>query len=324
LLELTRERSIDARSARIDVPDLSVPGMAELGAAHFEGSCAICHPKPGEKLDPVARRMLPKPTPLSRAATQRPASELFWIVKNGLKYTGMPAWPGARRDDEIWAVAAFIKQLAQEPQPDYARLAGLSRLQGETRAARPLTQCARCHDGGGLGTHGALVPVLSGQHENYLRRALQEYAQGTRPSGIMEPVADELSPQDINALAAHFSAATPVKGTSPTDIESIARGENLATGGDNARGVPPCLACHSNNGSSMFPRLAGQNAAYIAGQLRLWRDGGRDRTPWGKIMSVVAKRLDEQQIDAVAAYFASLQHAPIEGGGRPLQSKTAP
>jgi cytochrome c553 len=324
LLALTRERSIDARSARIDAPDLAADGMVELGAAHFEGGCAICHPRPGKMLDAIAQGMLPRPVPLSRGAAERPASELFWIVKNGLKYTGMPSWPGERRDDEVWAVAAFIKHLGKQPTPDYARLAGLTRLPAERRNAQPLEQCGRCHDAGGLGTHGGLVPVLSGQREDYLRRALQEYAEGVRPSGIMEPVADALSPQEIDALAAHFSAATPVEATLSPDVESIARGEKLATAGDHEGGVPPCLACHSDNGARMFPRLAGQNAAYVAGQLRLWQNGGRDSTSWGKIMSVVAKRLNEQQIDDVAAYFASLAGNPNTGDGQARQSRTAP
>jgi cytochrome c553 len=293
--------------------------MLELGAAHFEGGCTICHPRPGSQLDAIAKNMLPRPVPLSHSAAERPAAELFWIIMNGLKYTGMPAWPGEHRDDEVWAVTAFVKQMASQPPTDYERLAGLTRL--PARETRPLEQCARCHDAGGLGTHGALVPVLSGQNEDYLRRALLEYANGERPSGIMEPVADGLSPQQIDALAARYSAAIPTPGSSSADLESIARGERLARGGDNANGVPACLACHSGNGSSMFPRLAGQNAAYIEGQLRLWRAGGRKFTSWGKIMSVIANRLDEQQIEGAAEYFSSLE--PAKGEGASLQSRAS-
>ena len=60
---------------------------------------------------PTAREMLPPPPDLSKAAPQWKERELFWIVKNGLKYTGMPAWPSRQRDDEVWAVVAFLRRL---------------------------------------------------------------------------------------------------------------------------------------------------------------------------------------------------------------------
>jgi len=72
------------------------------------------------------------------------------------------------------------------------------------------------------------------------------------------------------------------------------------------RGIPPCLVCHGAGAAAIFPRLAGQHAPYLAGQLRLWQRGLRAGSVTGAIMAPVAKRLEAAQIEDVAAYFASL------------------
>jgi cytochrome c553 len=66
------------------------------------------------------------------------------------------------------------------------------------------------------------------------------------------------------------------------------------------------LACHAGKSAATFPKLEGQHAAYIVGQLRLWRRGLRDRTVQGAIMAAIAPRLTDEQIDNLAAYFESV------------------
>lgn len=102
LLEAIRERSIAVRSYTVQVPDLDDEGMVRLGAGHFEGGCAPCHSRPGNETNAIVRGMLPPPPDLKAVAKHRPPEEIFWIVKHGLKYTGMPAWPSLGRDDEVW------------------------------------------------------------------------------------------------------------------------------------------------------------------------------------------------------------------------------
>ena len=80
------------------------------------------------------------------------------------------------------------------------------------------------------------------------------------------------------------------------------------------RGIPPCLACHGAEAAPGYPRLAGQSARYLEGQLALWRAGLNDRSATGRIMAPIARRLSEAQAADVAAYFASLP--PDPGAGR--------
>src|SRR5690606_25016642 len=87
---------------------------------------------------------------------------LFWIVKHGLKYTAMPAWPAQQRDDEVWAVTAFLVRLPELSPRAYRELAGMTRtgqaVQDGAELATGsesvgLTECVRCHgDAGVAGT----------------------------------------------------------------------------------------------------------------------------------------------------------------------------
>ncbi|WP_026620488.1 cytochrome c553 (plasmid) [Ensifer sp. WSM1721] len=310
LMAMVRERSIDTRSFPIEVPPLDDEGMIRLGAAHYEGGCVPCHGRPGEEMNPIMSAMLPPPPNLTEIGKRRPPEEIFWIVKHGLKYTGMPAWPNTGRDDEVWAVTAFLAGLP-DAAGDYPDFAGLTRG-GDTRQGlandRVFTRCGRCHETEGTSTNGDRIPRLAGLPEAYLLRSLREYAEGTRASGAMEPAADLLDEGEMRELAAYYSALRPVgrKALVAPDAERLRRGETIATQGIPRHGVPACLSCHSGRQSSYFPRLAGQHAPYVAEQLRLWQRGGRVGTAYGRIMAVVARALNPEQIEDVAAYLASL------------------
>jgi cytochrome c553 len=322
LLEFSMRRSVSTHSLMITVPPLDDPELIRLGAGHFHGGCAPCHGTPGESSNPVAGRMLPPPPPLAKAVTTWSNAELFWIVQNGIKYTGMPAWVALDREDEIWAMVAFLRALPRMTPQDYRTLirfattepdrsaADLTRFGSEARA---VTVCARCHDADSLPTVSRLVPVLAGQFETYLATALRQYANGSRKSGIMQPVAAELDEQTIAKLAAYYAGLSPpqTNAPSPPPREQIQRGQVIAASGIPAKGVPPCLACHGGS-TANFPKLAGQHAAYIVGQLRLWRRGMRKDSTLGAIMAPIAQRLTPDQIDDVAAFFESLAGEPID------------
>jgi cytochrome c553 len=169
------------------------------------------------------------------------------------------------------------------------------------------------------------VPKIAGQKQAYLERAMHNYAQGLRLSGIMQPVAAALDEEEIRMLAAHYAGLPARTGelaggssAAPADQAHRARidlGRKIATEGIKEELIPPCLACHRNAGSPLFPRLVGQHAAYLSGQLRLWKNGLRAQTPPGRIMAAVATRLSDEQIAAVAAYFEELAplHPPEAG-----------
>ena len=331
LLERVRVYSVRTWSSFVDKPPpLDDAGLVALGAGHFEGGCVPCHGRPGEPVNAIVDAMLPPPPPLDEVLAGKEAKEIFWIVKHGLKYTAMPAWPAQEREDEVWALTAFLLQLPDLAPSRYRELSGAARVArnppaaedlAESSEAVALTQCVRCHGDGTTTPLSDLVPRLDGQPEAYLTRALAEYAQGQRPSGIMEPVADILDADELRRVAAYYAALEP-HAAEPlrTDVElELERGSELAIRGDPRSAVPPCLACHSAQHPRMFPSLAGQSRAYLASQLRVFKRGVRDRTAYGEIMTIVARRLTEEQIEHAAAYFSSLPVA----GAPPLSAVAA-
>jgi cytochrome c553 len=316
--------SVALRANAIKAPALDDLNLVRLGAAHFHGGCAFCHGAPGSPVSPIAGQMLPSPPHLATSMRPWTDEELFWIVQHGIKYTGMPAWVALERGDEIWSVVAFLKRLPQLDAESYRGLAlgsvevaGQSGEQLATVDSSPqgAGACARCHGAEGSGPASALVPILHGQPAEFLAQALHEYADGSRRSGIMQPLAAELGVQDIGRLAAYYAKLAPREPSRSVGSPSSERGLQLATQGDPVNGIPACATCHSREGLARYPRLAGQNASYMAGQLRLWAAGHHTSTAGGAIMGPIAQRLNESDIEAVSAYFAAL--APEPAGARP-------
>jgi Cytochrome C oxidase, cbb3-type, subunit III len=77
----------------------------------------------------IAKGLYPKPADLSQSARLYTSSELLWIVKNGIKMSGMPAWAD-HSDEELWGTVAFIEKLPGMSEADYARLVMESMKQG--------------------------------------------------------------------------------------------------------------------------------------------------------------------------------------------------
>jgi cytochrome c553 len=259
--------------------------------------------------------MLPSPPDLSVSMRPWTERELFWIVKHGFKYTGMPGWVALERDDEIWAVVAFLERLPTLDAESYRELA-LGGVRVEPRSGSELatsesnpeavSACARCHGGEGEMPMSNLVPVLNAQPSDYLFAALKAYAEGKRRSGIMQPLAADLRDEDMRNLADYFAGLPlPQKEPRPADSALIESGRKLAQEGSPEAGIPPCAACHGNPGGAA-PRLAGQHTAYMAGQLRLWRAGHIPATAGAALMAPVARRLSDDQITALSAYFSSV------------------
>jgi cytochrome c553 len=327
-LDFSMRSSVRTHAFAIEVPALDDPNLVRLGAAHFHGGCAYCHGAPGIPLNPIAEQMLPPPPPLTQVVPSWKANELFWIVKHGIKYTGMPGWVAQERDDEAWAVVAFLRQLPGLDAGRYRELAlgqvDIAPTTGQELAkaeSNPQAQgaCARCHGSGEAGPTSNLVPVLHGQAVEYLSAALQAYASGRRTSGIMQPIASDLDARSMRLLAGYYSRLPPPRlQFPPTHAEAAAinRGRALATDGVAKEGIPPCAACHEGAAQPGFPRLRGQPARYLVRQLELWRRGLNTQTANAAIMAPIARRLTEPQIEDVSAYYASLARAPDSGESR--------
>lgn len=207
LLDVVRRQSIRTHSLGVGQPPPENASTVRLGAAHYELGCAACHGAPGRPPSALHNAMLPEPPPLPPAVHAWSRKQLFWIVLNGQKYTGMPSWIAPRRQDEVWPVVAFLRRLPQLDNASYRELAGL----GDGRPAffmehaapqARLEVCARCHGRPGEATPIDRVPQLSGQSHSYLVRSLDDYAEGRRPSGYMQLVATMLDDAEIDALSA--------------------------------------------------------------------------------------------------------------------------
>ncbi|MEX0405583.1 c-type cytochrome [Aquibium sp. LZ166] len=310
-----------------EAPDLADPGLIRLGANHFAAGCAPCHGSPGQDRSAAVDRMYPAPPPLDLVRDDFDTSELFWIVQNGFKFTGMPAWPGEGRKDEVWPLVAYLEHL---PETSPAEFASMTSDSGGTFRAQHgldfgvgfapsgeglLRYCATCHGEAGARPVDGLVPALAGQNAAYLRRSLEEYQQNRRQSGMMETVAAELDTDTIAELADYYSRARLADQTveQRPDAASIERGRAIALQGIPTERVPPCAACHSGTKSDQFPRLTGLSATYIEVQLQLFHDGVRAQSPYAEIMHNVARYMNREQMEDVAAYLASLPPGAVFG-----------
>lgn len=111
LLTKTRDRSIDVRSQGIEIPDLENEELQLAGINDFNSMCAGCHTAPGRLPSPLARGLNPPAPDLAESALAKPPEVLFWVTKNGIRMTGMPAWGLSHADDKIWPVIAFLQVL---------------------------------------------------------------------------------------------------------------------------------------------------------------------------------------------------------------------
>lgn len=110
-LRFGMENSVKARAPDVQPPPLDDPNLIRLGAGHFHSGCAYCHGAPGTLISPIAQRMLPPPPDLAQRLGEWTDQDLFRLIKHGLKYTGMPAWP-ARSGSRL-----IISGVGRQPRP---------------------------------------------------------------------------------------------------------------------------------------------------------------------------------------------------------------
>ena len=119
LLETVRDRSIAVRAADIVVPsDLSDSGRVASGAGQYAEMCSSCHLAPGMERTEISRGLYPR-APELRRGSRVTAAEDFWIIKHGIKGTGMPAWGVTHSDELLWDVVAFLRKLPELTPEEY-------------------------------------------------------------------------------------------------------------------------------------------------------------------------------------------------------------
>ncbi len=172
--------------------------------------------------------------------------------------------------------------------------------------------CVACHqaNGGGMNISGGESwPRLAGLNSNYIAKQLHDFKAGDRQNATMVTFANMLDDQQIADVAAYYSQlpATPGQGGDNADEALLARGEQLAERGDWNAYIVSCKSCHGPGGQGVgetFPGIAGQHAGYISAQLNAWKSDTRSNDPQN-LMGAIAKRMSEEDIQAVSAWYAT-------------------
>ncbi len=122
LLSTTSHASVERRAKGIDVPDFDDETLILAGVNDFNSMCKGCHGAPGQDPEAMGQGLNAPAPDVAEAAMEMTPAELFWVTKNGIKMTGMPAWGATHDDDAIWPVVAFIRKLPELDATQYQDL----------------------------------------------------------------------------------------------------------------------------------------------------------------------------------------------------------
>jgi len=220
-------------------------------------------------------------------------------------------------------MAALLLMAAGAPAaaPRYADLRYIEPVHGDAAAgAKKATVCFACHGANGASL-APTFPRLAGQRADYLYQRLVSFKRAGPKDPYysvspMTPNVANLSDTDMRDLAAFFSSQTP-----PATAAAAAapgKGEALFLAGDAARGIPPCQGCHgadaggpsiSTGQYAAYPSLRGQYAPYLIARLTSFHKNLPHDTTNDFIMGGVAQTLDDESIQAIAAWLGSLTPA---------------
>ena len=209
-------------------------------------------------------------------------------------------------------IAAAALSLSLVALPTLGQEAG-DAAAGATKAAT----CTACH---GLNGNSANPewPVIAGQNAAYVREQVAAIRTGKRPNALMQPIVQSLTGQDIADLAAYFSQQTPTG--HEADPSYWKAGQKLYRGGDGARGIPACMACHGpvgrGNPAAGYPALQAQYAVYTVKQLENYAadaryakdaNGKTQSSPNAQMMNLIASRLSAEDRRNLASYIQGIR-----------------
>jgi len=148
LLETIRERSIESHSAELEVPSLESGALIRSGAGNYDAMCKVCHLAPGMNESEMSKGLYPAPPNFSKAALTDPA-RAFWVIKHGIKASGMPAWGKSMEDGYLWGLVAFLRQLPELDPEAYeaAVAAGEGHSHGGDETGGSTNEGDHAHDG---------------------------------------------------------------------------------------------------------------------------------------------------------------------------------
>lgn len=200
LLEVVRERSIDTRASKLQVPtDLGDPARIRQGAGNYDAMCTGCHLAPGMSETELSKGLYPAPPDLTKATVD--AASAFWVIKHGIKASAMPAWGKSMDDAYIWNMAAFLQQLpklnAEQYQTLVASSGGHSHGGGETKP--------HDHAEGEADDHGAMEGMPVGDDSKS-----HAHAPGTPAHNDKRPVDEHRPHAHPPGTPPHDDAPKPI------------------------------------------------------------------------------------------------------------------
>ncbi len=155
-LETTRSRSVhrayESLEGKVQIPPLDDPARVRTGLIHYHEMCVTCHGAPGVKASEIGLGLNPFPPELH----EEEPLENFWIVKHGIKMTGMPGFGGTHSDEEIWAIVAFLNRLPKLSPEEYQAMvqeAGLGQAGEEPEGTAGQAQPSGHHHAPGTPPH---------------------------------------------------------------------------------------------------------------------------------------------------------------------------
>ncbi|HEY0660301.1 MAG TPA: cytochrome c [Lysobacter sp.] len=229
LMEALRERSIEVRASKLQVPALNDPVRIVQGAGNYNAMCTGCHLTPGADETELSKGLYPAPPNLTKTAVD--AGEAFWVIKHGVKASGMPAWGMSMDDEYIWNMVAFLQELpklnAQQYQALVDRSGGHSHGGGETDGHAHAEGMADDHDEAGAADH----PHTAGQMDHHDPQAkpaagmpseagtTHVHADGKRHVHAPTPAATKAAPSKPEASAQPMTEPAPVAEPEPSADE---------------------------------------------------------------------------------------------------------
>jgi cytochrome c553 len=190
--------------------------------------------------------------------------------------------------------------------------------------------CTGCHGENG-NSQMPNFPKLAGQHETYLVKQLRAFKDGSRISPMMSPLVASLDEASIADIAGYY-ASNKVSANNAAELEAsldnedddetqvtdkkaelakrLATGGDLYRNGDLQRAVSACIACHGSsaegNKPAGFPALHSQHAQYLIQTLTDFKNGKRSKNS-ENIMNMIAKKMTDEEIKAVATYISTMK-----------------
>ncbi|MDH5786313.1 MAG: cytochrome c [Chromatiales bacterium] len=126
LIAEVRDASITRASDGVEVPaDLGSDERIRRGAGNYQAMCAVCHLTPGQQSGELFAGLYPQPPRFAMQQSINPQRG-FWVIKHGIKMTGMPAWGGSNTDDDIWSLVAFLRAMPGMDEEGYQTLVASS------------------------------------------------------------------------------------------------------------------------------------------------------------------------------------------------------